>query len=168
MLTFKGKPEGTTVLNTLDSLAGLEKGVAGKLFKTEQDLIDDILNIKESKHYLHLKHLSSQHLSSILKIRFILNPFSFLFLLSGNKQYHLVWETLNSEEATYIWHFEKSIEALRKGLNEIEATLNEIKTNSKQEYLRQDHENFSRVIHDYSDTKSGFTAWKGMLEEKLV
>jgi len=168
MLTFKGKPEGTTVLNTLDSLAGLEKGVAGKLFKSEQDLIDDILNIKDSKHYLHLKYLSSQHLSSILKIRFILSPFSFLFLLSGNKQYHLVWETLNSEEATYIWHFEKSMEALRKGLNEIESTLNEIKANSKQEYLRQDHENFSRVIHDYSDAKSGFTSWKGMLDERLV
>lgn len=168
MLTFKGKPEGTTVLNTLDSLAGLDKGVAGKLFKSEQDLIDDILNIKDSKHYLHLKYLSSQHLSSILKIRFILNPFSFLFLLSGNKQYHLVWETLNSEEATYIWHFEKSIEALRKGLNEIEATLSEIKASSKQEYLRQDHENFSRVIHDYSDAKGGFITWKGMLEERLV
>jgi hypothetical protein len=44
----------------------------------------------------------------ILRIRFVLTPFSFLFLLHGNKKYHIVWETLNSEEATYIWHFEKS------------------------------------------------------------
>ena len=168
MLAFKGKPQNITILNTLDSLAGLEKGIAGKIFKSEQDLIDDMLNIKDSKHYLHLKYLSSQHLSSVLKIRFIHSPFSFLFLLSGDKQYHLVWETLNSEEATYIWHFEKSMDALRKGLNEIEITLNEIKANSKQDYLRQEHENFSRVIHDYSDVKSGFTAWKGMLEAKLV
>jgi hypothetical protein len=168
MLMFKGKPQNTTILNTLDGLAGLEKGIAGKIFKSEQDLIDDMLSIKDSKHYLHLKYLSSQHLSSVLKIRFIHSPFSFLFLLSGDKQYHLVWETLNSEEATYIWHFEKSIDALRKGLNEIEITLNEIKANSKQDYLRQEHENFSRVIHDYSDVKSGFTAWKGMLEAKLV
>lgn len=168
MLTFKGKLQNGTVLNTLDSLTGLENGIAGKIFKSEQDLIDDMLNIRDSKHYLQLKYLSSQHLSAILKIRFILSPFSFLFLLSGDKQYHLVWETLNSEEATYIWHFEKSMDSLRKGLIEIEATLNEIKANSKQDYLRQEHDNFSRVIHDYSDTKSGFIAWKGMLEGKLV
>jgi hypothetical protein len=168
ILAFKGKMQNSTVLNTLDSLTGLEKGIAGKIFKSEQDLIDDMLSIKDSKHYLHLKYLSSQHLSTILKIRFILNPFSFLFLLSGDKQYHLVWETLNSEEATYIWHFEKSMDALRKGLIEIEIALKEIKANSKQDYLRQEHENFSRIIHDYSNVKSGFTAWKGMLEGKLV
>ncbi len=168
MLTFKGKLQNSTVLNTLDNLAGLEKGIAGKIFKSDQDLIDDILNIKDSKHYLHLKYLSSQHNSSILKIRFILNPFSFLFLLSGDKQYHLVWETLNSEEATYIWHFEKTMDALRKGLNEIEAILTEIKASSKQHYLQQEHDNFSRVMHEYSDAKGGFTSWKGMLEGQLV
>jgi hypothetical protein len=72
-----------------------------------------LLSIKNSKHYLHLKYLSSQHLSSVLKMRFIINPFSLLFLLGGEKRYHVVWETLNSEEATYLWHFEKSIDALR-------------------------------------------------------
>jgi hypothetical protein len=60
------------------------------------------------------------------------------------------------------------MDALRKGLNEIETTHNEIKANSNQDYLRQEHYNFSRVIHDYSDVKSGFIAWKGMLELKLV
>ena len=91
----------------------------------------------------------------------------FLFLLAGDKKYHLVWETLNSEEATYIWYFEKSMDALRQGLKEIELILNEIKATSKQDYLRKEHDNFSRVIHDYADVKSGFIAWKGMLEEKL-
>jgi len=56
---------------------------------------------------------------------------------------------------------------LRKGLKEIETILNEIKTTSKLDYLRKEHENFSRIIHDYADVKSGFTAWKGMLEQKL-
>ncbi len=103
----------------------------------------------------------------MIKIRFVLNPFSFLFLLIGDKKYHIVWETLNSEEATYIWHLEKSMDALRKGLKEIETILNEIKATSKQDYLRKEHDNFSRVIHDYTDVKSGFVAWKGMLEGKL-
>jgi hypothetical protein len=88
--------------------------------------------------------------------------------LAGDKNYHIVWETLNSEEATYIWHFEKSIDALRKGLNEIEDILNDIKSTSKQEYLKKEHSNFSRIVHDYSDVKKGFVLWKGMLEQLLT
>ena len=151
-----------------DSLTAKEKNVTGKLFKSEQDLIKDILSVKDSKHYHQLTWLSSQHLYSVLKIRFVLSPFSFLFLLGGDKKYHIVWETLNSEEATYIWHFEKSMDALRKGLTEIEAILTKIKTTGKQEYLSKDHDNFSRVMHDYSDIKSGFNGWKGMMEERSV
>jgi len=53
-------------------------------------------------------------------------------------------------------------------LTEIEAVLTKIKTTGKQDYLSKDHDNFSRVMHDYSDVKSGFTVWKGMMEERLV
>lgn len=167
ILTFKGKPKGSNILNTSDNLLGNERDTVKKIFTSDQDLIDHILNVKSSKHYHQLKYLSALHLSSVLKIRFVLYPFSFLFLLLGDKKYHIVWETLNSEEATYIWHLEKSMDALRKGLKEIETILNEIKATSKQDYLRKEHDNFSRVIHDYTDVKSGFVAWKGMLEEKL-
>jgi len=59
------------------------------------------------------------------------------------------------------------MDALRKGLKEIETILNEIKATSKLDYLRKEHDNFNRVVHDYSDLKSGFTRWKGMLEENL-
>ncbi len=167
ILSFKGEHKNSTVINTFDDFMYKERDAAGKIFKSEQDLIDDILNIKDSKHFYQLKFLSSQHLSAILKIRFVLQPFSFLFLLSGEKKYHIVWETLNSEEATYIWHFEKSMDALRNGLKEIEVILNDIKATSKLNYLKQEHDNFSRVIHDYTDVKTGFTTWKGMLESKL-
>lgn len=167
ILTFKGAPGNSTILNTLDNVLANDKKAIGQLFKSVQHLIDDILSIKNSNHYLHLKYLSSQHLSSVLKMRFIINPFSFLFLLEGEKRYHVVWQTLNSEEATYLWHFEKSINALRTGLKEIEDIFNEIKASSKQNYLSKEHNNFSRVIHDYSDSKSGFIFWKGMMEEKL-
>jgi hypothetical protein len=30
-----------------------------------------------------------------------------------------------------------------------------------------DHD-FSRVVHHYTDAKSGFTTWKGMVEERLI
>ncbi|MEO6667875.1 MAG: DEAD/DEAH box helicase family protein [Ferruginibacter sp.] len=166
ILTFKGKPKDSSIINTLDNLLSQKKN-AEKIFKSDQGLIDDILNIKDSKHYHQIKYLSSHHQSSVLKIRFVINPFSFLFLIAGDKKYHIVWETLNSEEATYLWHFEKSIDALRKGLKEIEVILNEIKATSKLDYLSKEHDNFSRIMHDYADMKSGFVSWKAMLEQKL-
>jgi superfamily II DNA or RNA helicase len=166
IISFKGKSTDTSILNTIDNLIN-NKNTA-KLFNTEKDIIDEILSVKNSKHYQQLKYLSAQHLSSILKIRFILQPFSFLFLLVGEKKYHIVWETLYSEEATYIWHFEKTMDALRNGLKEIEIILNEIKATSKIDYLKKEHDNFTRVMHDYGDAKSGFVGWKGVMEEKLI
>ncbi len=168
VLTYRGDKDDKQVLNTLDNLLASNQMPLKEMFKSEKDLLDDILSVKNSKHYNHLKYLASHHLSSVLKIRFIIDPFSFLFLLAGDKKYHIVWETLNSEEATYIWHFEKTMDALRNGLNEIEAILNEIKNIGKQDYLKKDHPNFSRIMHDYSDAKQGFTVWKGLLEERLL
>lgn len=124
--------------------------------------------VKDSKHYHHLKFLIAQHLSSVLKIRFVLQPFSFLFLLQGDKKYHIVWETLNSEESTYVWHFEKTMDALRKWLSEIEGVLNEIKNTGKEDYLNEDHPNFSRIMHDYSAAQKGFVVWKGFPEQRLL
>jgi superfamily II DNA or RNA helicase len=166
ILLFKGHNDESPILNTSDTL--LDNLSLKAMFKSDKGLIDDILNVKDSKHYHHLKFLAAQHLSSILKIRFVLQPFSFLFLLQGDKKYHIVWETLNSEEATYLWHFEKTMNALRTGLSEIEEVLNEIRNSGKQDYLNKDHPNFSRIMHDYSDVKQGFTVWKGFLEQRLV
>jgi hypothetical protein len=166
ILPYKGHYAESSILHTSDVL--LDQPLLKEMFKSDKNLIDDILSVKDSKHYHHLKFLAAQHLSSVLKIRFVLQPFSFLFLLQGEKKYHIVWETLNSEEATYIWHFEKTMDALRSGLSEIEGVLNEIKNTGKQDYLNRDHTNFSRIMHDYSAAQKGFVVWKGFLEQRLV
>jgi hypothetical protein len=166
---FKPK-EGSFInkTNTFDSLLGEYPSSAKDLFVSEQGLLNDILNVKKCKHYLHLKYLSSKHETSILKLRFVLQPFSFLFLLSAEKKYHIIWETLDSEEATYIWHTERSRDALRIALDQIEEIITGIKKSGRQDYLKQDHPNFSRIWHDYSDPKKGFTAWKGLLDERMM
>jgi hypothetical protein len=166
ILPFKRHNDESSILNTSDVL--LNQPSLKEMFKSDKDLIDDILSVKNSKHYHHLKFLATQHLSSVLKIRFVLQPFSFLFLLQGEKKYHIIWETLNSEEATYVWHFEKTMDALRNGLNEIEGVLKEIRNSGKQDYLNKDHPNFSRIMHDYSDTQKGFVLWKSFLQQRLV
>ena len=166
---FKGKNRAMDdqSIHTLEDLLSSHDG-GNKLFSSEVALLDDILNIKNSKHFLQLKYLSSKHEASVLKLRFVLHPFSFLFLLAGEKRYHIIWETLDSEEATYIWHTGRSRESLRITLVEIEVILRDIKQNGRQAFLGKESNNFSRVVHDYSDTKKGFVAWKGALEEKLT
>ena len=155
-------------VNTVEDLVGQYQSSFNGPSYSEQDLFNDVLNIKKAKHFLQLKWLSSRHEAKILKLRFVLQPFSFLFLLSGENKYHVVWESLDTEEATYIWHSEKSREALRNTLTAIESIIGEIKKNGRQTYLEKETENFSRVLHDYSDAKKGFILWKGLIEERLL
>jgi len=46
--------------------------------------------------------------------------------------------------------------------------LKDIKLKGRQTFLETEHNNFIRVVHDYSDAKKGFVYWKGVLEEKLI
>ncbi|HXL57373.1 MAG TPA: DEAD/DEAH box helicase, partial [Chitinophagaceae bacterium] len=152
---------------TLDDLLN-QKENSKELFSSEKVFLDDLLKIKKSKHYLQLKYLSTKHESPVLKLRFVLQPFSFLFLLSGERKYHIVWETLDSEEATYIWHIDKNREALRNALTEIECVINEIKQTGRQNFLQKEQNNFSRIVHEYTNPDKGFVAWKGLLEERIT
>ena len=104
----------------------------------------------------------------LMKIRFVLQPFSFVFLLSVDQQYHVILETLDTEEATYIWHTDKNRPALMETIKHINSELNIIREKGRQAYLETNPANFSRVIHDYSDNRKGFIVWKGYLEERLV
>ena len=144
------------------------QGVPDQLiYPGEEDLLENILALKHYKHHRHLRYLSQKHERTILKLRFVLEPFSFVFLLSGNNQYHLVWETLDTEEATYIWHIEKSIYELEKRVREIDKLLGHIRARGRQQYLETNPGQFSRIVHDYSDDQKGFIIWKDLLEEKL-
>lgn len=154
-------------LHTLDDLLQ-QNNFSKKLFTSEDDLIDDLLKIKKSKHYLQLKYLSSKHESSVLKLRFVLQPFSFLFLLAGEKKYHIVWETLDTEEATYIWHSDKNREALKNMLTEIECAINKIKQTGRENFLQEEQKTFTRIIHDYRESNKGFIEWKGLLEQRII
>ena len=62
----------------------------GKVFDSEDEFINELLKNKNVKHYKQLSYLVKKHLSTIVKIRFVLNPFSFVFLLEGEEQYHTI------------------------------------------------------------------------------
>lgn len=137
-------------------------------FDSENDLLETILKNTNIVHYKHLLYLAKHHEYKILKIRFTLHPFSFVFLLSGEQKYHVVLETLDTKEATYIWHIRKNKDLLKMELEEVNCQLNTIRNNGRQLFLEKVSENFSRLIHDYNDDKKGFYKWKNALEERLI
>ncbi|SEP08967.1 hypothetical protein SAMN05192574_12172 [Mucilaginibacter gossypiicola] len=160
---IKGIPAGEE--NLLDA-GQVQGGSEQFIYTNEDDLLENILALKQYKHHRHLQYLSNKHEQTILKLRFVLEPFSFVFLLSGNNQYHLVWETLDTEEATYIWHIEMSTYELELSIKRIDGLLGQIRIKGRQQYLETNPDHFSRIVHDYSDDK-GFIIWKDLLEEKL-
>lgn len=154
--------------NLLDLKQMQEETDNKSFYNSDEELLNDILKNKNVKHYRQLRYLASKHDGSILKLRFVLNPFSFVFLLTGIDQYHIVLETLDTEEATYIWHIEKNRQLLRQNLRIIDQDLNIIRNKGRQYFLENQLENFSRILHDYSDERKGFIIWKDLLEERII
>lgn len=126
-----------------------------------------ILEKREVKHVRQLKYLAEQHEGAILKLRFVLQPFSFVFLLAGESQFHVILETLDTEEATYIWHLEKDRSLLRDNLRVIDEDIAIIKNKGRQVFLASAPKYFSRIIHNYPEELKGIVIWRDMLEERL-
>ena len=150
----------------IDNFEGYPHGIKA-LYDDEKALFDDLVAVTNTKHYKHLRYLSSRHAYRIMKIRFVHKPFSFVFLLEGQRQYHIVWETLDTEEATYIWHVEKHLPALKLTLQKIEDVLSVMRTQGKTAYLNAREENLQRIYHDYSTLVDGFARWRAELEAYL-
>jgi superfamily II DNA or RNA helicase len=166
---FLGKEstnEDTTLLN-IDQLQKDDQ-VSKKLYNSGEELLNDLLKNKQYKHEKQLNYLADKHARNILKLRFILSPFSFVFLLTGKEGFHIVLETLDTEEATYIWHFDNEKRTLPDKLRQVDKDLSLIKNKGRQEFLKNPPDNFSRIVHDYSDNRKGFIIWKDMLEERLT
>lgn len=158
--TFLGKGVEISQLNTSDANR--------MLYESGEELLKDVLSKGNYRHKTHLKYLSEMHEGKVLKIRFVLNPFSFIFLIGGIEQYHIVMETLDTDEATYVWHILKDITALKSALVEIDKDLYKIRNEGRASYLESAPINFSRVLHDYTDEIKGFIIWKDDLEQHLI
>jgi hypothetical protein len=163
----KLKTDSKSNLLDIAQIQGKNRGKIS-LYDSGEELLDDILKSKNYKHGKHLIYLAQQHDSQILKIRFVLSPFSFVFLLTGEEQFHIVLETLDTEEATYIWHIPKDIQSLKTTLKEIDEQLSIIKNKGRQVFLETQPKDFNRITHDYADEKRGFIIWKGFIEEYIV
>jgi len=167
----KIKPEASKTLLTESELFDAFPGDKIKpniFYQNGKNLFDDLLGVSNSKHYKHLRYLSGKHSHLIMKLRFVIKPFSFVFLIEGGANYHIIWETLDTEEATYIWKCTKDIDILKLELKKVEDIINAIKIQGKISYIHTKEANYSRIFHDYSDEVNGFIKWKEELEKLLV
>jgi hypothetical protein len=138
-----------------------------KIYSNAEELLNEILKNKQYKHSQHIKYLADRHENQVMKIRFVLNPFSFVFLLSGEQSYFVVLETLDTEEATYIWHSPKNKPSLIEEVKQIDNQLSIIREKGRQAFLENSPENFTKIMHDYPENKKGFILWKSALEEVI-
>lgn len=138
------------------------------LYDSGEELLQDVLSKGNYRHKMQLKYLSELHEGNMLKIRFVISPFSFIFLIAGIQQYHIVMETLDTDEATYIWHILKDTSTLKDALDKIENDLNKIRNEGRILFLQSAPANFSRVLHDYTEERKGFVIWKDVLEQNLI
>jgi hypothetical protein len=149
-----------------------EKEDLNKLYENDLELFEAILKITDTKHHDHLHHLSELHNSEIMRLRFIPRPVSFIFLVKGDLNYHFIWETSDTKEATYIWSYSKNVINgkidLKKKLNELDTTITEIINNGKNSYIKRKEENFKRIIHTYTDSLDGFNRWKEELKNVII
>ncbi|MBW7889969.1 MAG: DEAD/DEAH box helicase family protein [Chitinophagaceae bacterium] len=147
---------------------GQELQSSHPLYESGEELLEDVLKHTQFKHHRHLRYLAENHAGHLVRIRFVLQPFSFVFLLEGVEQFHIILETLDTEEASYLWHFPKRVADLPLRLKEIDHYLDIIRKKGRQEFLTVPPENFSRILHDYSDAQKGFIVWKDLLQERLI
>ncbi|MEC4050062.1 DEAD/DEAH box helicase family protein [Flavobacterium sp. SUN046] len=138
------------------------------IYENAEVILENLMNRKHYKHSKNIQFLAEKHKRNVMKLRFVLQPFSFVFLLSGEKNYHIILETLDTEEATYIWHTEKNKSLLIDTIKHIENELNIIREKGRQVYLESNPHGFSKIVHDYSNDDKGFVVWKGQLEERLI
>lgn len=145
-----------------------EQVKSNTFYNSESELVNDLLQITSTKHYKHLRFLSANHQHAVMKLRFVLRPFSFIFLLEGRLHYHIVWETLDTREATYIWHTEKDFQKLKATFRKVEDIINVIKVQGKIAYINSSDDGFRRIFHEYSELVDGFVKWKFELENILT
>lgn len=165
---FLNKTNSVEEENSLLDINELQNKGNINLYDSGDELLNDFLQNQKYKHQKHLQYLADHHQRTILKIRFVLSPFSFVFLLAGKIGFHVVLETLNTEEATYIWHFDNDKKSLPDKLKQVDKYLNIIRNKGRQAFMENPPDSFSRILHDYSDDKKGYIIWKDMLEERLT
>lgn len=162
------------MLNSDEAISIIEEKLKIVIGLDEKDrnlgwLLDKLSTFKKSKHYDHLRHLSSLHDATAFRLRMTGKPVSFIFALRGSLDHYLVWETYETEEATYIWKLQgRNTQNRRKEVADLVSRIQWLRAKNKITYLQSNPSNFWRIEHDYSQEDRGLEKWKAMLSAYLT
>lgn len=168
MLRIAGKKEvpGENQLFTMEEyLETFVNENTQQVFKDENDFLETLLKRPGTKHHPHLRWLSSNHRHDLEKLRLVHKPFSYVFLLDNTDNFFIVWETLDTEEATFIWKFKKDAMTTDQILAYTNKDINLIAKEGRNEYRARLESNFGRVFHEYQNPQTGFKTWKAQMEK---
>jgi hypothetical protein len=168
--------EDSFINNAEDEIYSLEerakeasKETGSEKIKDAEWLLNKLITKERTKHYYHLRFLSSKHLSEVFHLHLTGKPISFIFLIPNRNDYCLVWETYSTEEATYVWKLnEMSANKLLSSVEELVQNIKWLRKNNKMTFLKNKPTNFKRIEHDYSGEDMGFKKWKAELEKFLL
>jgi len=144
-----------------DKLAEATEKLGLKEPKNLEWLLDQFGKHKKSKHYDHLRYLAARQEAAAFRLRITAEPVSFIFVIKGKQDPYLVWETYETEEATYIWKLTGLAEQGQAA--EVKGLLDRIvwlRAGNKIRYIRSKPPNFWRIEHDYQQKDGGFEKWK--------
>jgi hypothetical protein len=142
------------------------KNIGSENLKDADWLLNKLIAPGKTKHYYHLRYLSSQHLSNTFNLHLTGKPLSFIFLLPVSSGFCLIWETYATHEATYIWKLENSdTSELASLIQDIIECIKWLRKSNKTAFLKTKPENFIKIEHDYSGEDLGFKKWKTQLDE---
>lgn len=164
----------TEILDSNDDIVVVEEKLKNIIHLDEKSsdpnwLLDKLDKFKKSKHYHHLRHLSSLHDTSGFRLRMTGKPISFIFSIRGALDYHLVWETYETEEATYIWKLQgPDSQSRQKAMTELLEKVKWLRARNKMKYIQSKPPNFKRIEHDYSQENNALDKWKTMLSEYIT
>lgn len=162
------------VFNNEEEIAVVEEKIKQLISLEEEErslegLLEKLGKIKKSKHYYHLRHLSSLHDPDLFRLRMTGRPASFIFVLRGEQDCHLVWETYETEEATYIWKLTtRDRVLLHQEMSDLLETIKSLRKSNKLAYIRSHPAGLTRLVHDYSQADGGLEKWKEALREAIM
>jgi len=162
------------ILDCDDPITLVEEKLAAVIDFSEDErnliwLLNKIDKFKTSKHYYHLSHLSSLHDAASFRLRMTGKPVSFIFAVQGAHDYHLVWETYETEEATYVWKLQgRDTKSRQKEVGELLERIKWLRAQNKVAYIQSKPSNFKRIEHDYGQENGGLEKWKASLSEYIT
>lgn len=131
------------------------------LTEKEDWLWNKIIVPNRTKHYYHLRYLSSKQAAHIVNLRFSSSPKSFIFLIENENSFFLIWETYETNEATYMWKLESNKEdQLQIEIESLVTKIKLLKKGNKRAFLNSKPINFKKIEHEYNHEDFGFNKWE--------